>query len=340
MESTRQAFLLCALTFLTAVSLSPRTLAARPATSENSSGAIDGIVVLETESRPAQGVFVAARSLPDGPSLTVITEDDGSFHFRGLPPGTYDVFAAESGGYQSSHITTQPDQSSPSLRLSLKPHAASPALSTRTSVTVHELRVPAKARAAFEEGWRHLRKHKADESLRHFRDAVRLFPEFYEAYYSLGVANLNLNRFDDAKQAMQKTIDLSNDQYPLAEFGLGVALWRTGKFAEAEVVLRNALEGDPSFATGHMYLSAVLYDEDRLEDAEKSARAAILRNPDLAIAYLLLARLYARWGDSPSQLQYLEKYLSFGPDDPQHAMRDLCGTVKARRFSAEAAPPL
>jgi len=89
-----------------------------------------------------------------------------------------------------------------------------------------------------------------------------------------------------------------------------------------------------------MYLSAVLYDEDRLVEAEKSARAAILRDPDLAIAYLLLVRLYARWGDSPAPLQSLAKYLSFGPDDPQHAMRDLCAAVRARRFSAEAAPPL
>ena len=334
----RHSSLFCARALISISILLGQAFATQPNDLDRCS--IDGTVVLETENRPAHGVVVAARSLPAGPSVTVLTDDDGSFHFDGLAPGTYDIFAAESGGYESLHVTAHVDKGAQALRLSLKPHAASSVLVTGSSVSVHELRIPAKARAAFEDGWRHLHKYQAEKSLSRFRDAVRLFPDFYEAYYSMGVANLSLNRFADATQALQKAIDLSNDQYSLADFGLGIALWRTGKFAEAEAVLRNALDADPSFATGHIYLSAVLYDEDRLVEAEKSARAAILRDPDLPIVYLLLARLYARWGDSPAQLQSLEKYLSFGPDDPQHAMRDLCTAVKARRFSAETAPPL
>jgi len=301
---------------------------------------IDGMVVLEAENRPAHGVVVAVRSLPNGPSVTVTTDNDGSFHLRDLPPGTYDVFAAESGGYESSHVTTQLDKGSHSLRLSLKSRTTAPVLAIGNAVSVHELRIPAKARAAFEDGWRYLSKYQAEQSLSHFRDAIRFDPDFYEAYYSIGVANLSLNRLPDAMQALQKAIDLSAGQYRLANFALGVALWRMGRLAEAEATLREALEGDPSFASGHVYLSAVLYDQDRLVDAEKSARAALLRNPNIPIAYLILARIYARWGDSPAQLLYLEKYLSYRPDDPQNAIAKLRDTVRARRFSAESAPPL
>ena len=297
---------------------------------------IDGTVILEIERRPAPGIVVAARSLPDGPSETVVTEEGGSFHFRDLPPGSYDVFAEESGGYAYSHLTVSLDKGSQVLRLDLKSPSSIRVSSPGNIVTVHRLRIPAKARAAFEEGSRHLHSLQPAESLPYFRKAIRMYPDFYEAYHAVGVADLNLARFAEAAEALQKAIDLSVGQYLLSNFSLGVVLWQDKKLPQAETVLRKALEMDPTYATGHLYLSAVLFDQDRLQDAEKSARAAVLRDPELATPYLVLARIYARWGKTEEQLGYLEKYLSLGGDDSRGNVRSLYEAAKSGRLSAQS----
>jgi len=81
----------------------------------------------------------------------------------------------------------------------------------------------------------------------------------------------------------------------------------------------------------------VLSEEDRLEEAEKSALAAALRNPKLATAYLVLASINARRGDPEEQLRNLEKYLALAPDE-QGAMRKLYDAVKSRHNSANSTP--
>jgi len=327
---TRQLLILAALLAL-ASSLQLDSIAA------DGDCAIDGMVVLEIEHRPARGVVVAATALPDGPSITVLTDDNGQFHFGGLPSGTYDIFAEEPGGYESLHVTTQIDEGSQEFHLTLRSPVAPKPGSPGNSISVRELHISPEARAAFDQGLRDFAKRQAAKSLAHFRKAVLICPDFYEAYYSIGLVDIYLARYPDAIDAFQKAIDLSFGQYLLAEFAMGVALWHDGRLPEAEAVLRRAVEADPSYAVGHLYLSVVLSEENRLEEAEKSARAAALRSPKLATAYLVLASINARRGDPEEQLRNLEKYLALAPDE-QGAMRKLYDAVKSRHSSANSTP--
>src|SRR5258707_9117124 len=77
------------------------------------------------------------------------------------------------------------------------------------TVSVHELKVPGKARHAFEKGIEQLRKKDAEGSLNHFKEATDAFPNYYEAYYQIGVANLELRRGNEAEQALQRSIDFA-----------------------------------------------------------------------------------------------------------------------------------
>ena len=338
MRVARARALLC-VTLLARVVFPPTASPTQSAAGGHGGDSIDGTVVLEIEKRPAPGVVVAAKSLPDGPSQAVLTDDDGWFHFRDLSPGIYDVFAEESGGYASSHAITQLGKSSQALRLSLTSPSPLRVPLAGIGISVHQLSIPSRARTEFDEGLRLLRQQQLPESITHFRDAIRRFPDFYEAYHGIGLANLNLARYQEATEALQKAIELSAGNYLLSEFALGVVYWREKNLPEAELALLDALQHDPSYPSGHLYLSAVLYDQDRLQEAEKSARAAILRDPSLATAYLILARVYDKRGKTEEQLRCLEKYLSLGADDTQHSVRNLYDAVKSRRISAESIPP-
>src|SRR5437762_8162415 len=133
-----------------------------------------------------------------------------------------------------------------------------------------------------------------------FVQATKAFPDYYAAYYHMGVADLRLGHEEEAAQAFQKAIDLSRGQYAWAQFALGLMLCRRGEYAEAETVIRQGLDLDGSPAHGHLVLSVALSRLNRPEDAEKSAREALLRKPGFARAYLVLADVHGRRGDRKS----------------------------------------
>ena len=194
-------------------------------------------------------------------------------------------------------------------------NSSSPAQAARTSETVsaRELKIPWKARSEYEKGVVSLAKKDRTGSLSHFTKAAQAFPEFYEAYYQMGVVETSLRRLDEAMQAFQKSIDLSGGKYGWAEIGVGYLLYLEGKSEEAVTIVRRGLEKEESSAEAYFILGMALLRLNRLDEAEKSAREALLRNPNYAEAYLVLSDAYGRRLEYGAQLQGLDAYLKLEP---------------------------
>ena len=277
---------------------------------------IFGTVFVEGGNQPIGDIIVNIRSLTGGPFVSVLTDWSGRFQVRGLDPGMYEI-VVEEAGYEPTRETLQLLRGpSPPLELYLKAGNSSPIRRTDYAVSVRELRIPVKARNAFEKGLERLAKNDADGSRTQFLRATATFPDYYEAYYHMGVADLRLGREEDAAQAFQKAIDLSGGHYAWAQFALGLLLCRRGEYAEAETVIRQGLDVDGSPATGHLFLSVALFRLNRLEEAERSAREALLRKRGFALAYLVLADVHGRRGEYARQLQDLDAYVKLEPDGP------------------------
>jgi tetratricopeptide (TPR) repeat protein len=162
----------------------------------------------------------------------------------------------------------------------------------------------------------HLQMGDLKGSLLYFDKALQNFPGFYEAYNAKGVAEINLNRDDQAAQSFQRAIDLSGGRYARANFGYGLVLLRQGKSEEAEAIVRRGLEQDPTMGAGHLLLSMVLFRLSRLDAAETSAHEALSRaGQDLSDAYLVLAVIHAKRRDYQAQVEDLETYLKLKPMD-------------------------
>lgn len=294
---------------------------------------IFGTVFAEAGNRPIDGAIVNIRSLTGGPFVSILTDWSGRFQARGLDPGMYEI-AVEEPSYEPTRLTLQlPRGASPPLELYLKASNPSPVRRTDYAVSVRELKIPAKARNAFERGLERLAKNDADGSRTQFARATIAFPNYYEAYYHMGVADFRLGREEEAAQAFQKAIDPSGGHYACAQFALGLLLCRRGEYAEAETVIRNGLDVDGGAATGHLFLSLVLFHMNRLEEAEKSAREALLRKPGFAGAYLVLADVHARRGEYGMQLHDLDAYLKLEPDGPaSKQVREVRGVVRRIAF--------
>jgi Tfp pilus assembly protein PilF len=317
MSFPRQRVFLLSGCILAILALTARGLLSETTDAEQKELAIRGTVFLEAEHRPAQGVMVTVKSLSNEPSLTVLTDDSGKFEARGLASGSYVLFAEESG-YESTRMTAHTGEAPAELRLYLRTRPAAPAGGAKGSVSVHELKIPGKAQEAYRKGMGCLANDDATGSVAHFQKAISMFPEFYEAYYSLGVAQMKLHHSNEAIDAYQRCIDLSRGQCPLGEFAVGVVLQENHRLTEAETVLRRALEHDANYAKGYLYLSVVLYELNRLDEAELNAREVERCNPDLAPVYLVLANIHARRGNEQEEFRALEKYLQLNPRGVQN----------------------
>lgn len=280
------------------------------------SGEISGTVYVDNGAVPAGQIIVTIRSLSLGTSRSILSDFDGSFRVRGLAPGTYQV-SAEARGYYPSDATVQvgPFRSDLSLRLTSS-HIGSSSVGGR-SISVRELKIPAKAREEYQRGIASLIKQDAAASVAHLNKAIQIFPGYYEAYYHVGVAETRLNHKDEAMDAFQKAIDVSGGRYALAQFAYGLLLSDRGKLEEGERIIRSGLETDPNSPEGHFFLAISLYTMNRLDEAEKSTREALVRRPNFVNAYLVLSDIHAKRSEYTLQLQDIDSFLKLAPSAPQ-----------------------
>lgn len=159
-------------------------------------------------------------------------------------------------------------------------------------VSVRELKMSGKAESAFEKGTKLLQKGDARGSVVYFERALAKDPGYYRAYHNLGLAQYRLGENAQAEMALQRAIDLTNGGFAPSEFALAMILVEKQQFREAERLIQRGLEMEPGSALGKYFLALVQLALNRLSDAERSAHDALFRSADLADANILLAKIH------------------------------------------------
>lgn len=303
-----------------------------PASLSNT-GEISGTVLWKSDNRPAVQVVVSLRSHVAGVFRSILTDFDGRFDVTGLPPGPYEV-TAEEAGYDPVLTKVQLEDKTPNVVLRLQAAAQHTALRSNATVSVRELKIPGKAKDEYQRGLQNLNKNDFKESLVHFRKAIMAFPEYYEAHYHAGVAELRMGHKAEALQAFQLAVELSEGRYARAEFGVAAVLCESGKVAEAEPMIRRGLEVDDSLPEGHVLLGIALVGLHRPEEAEKSVREALLRSANYGPAYLVLSEVHASRDEYQEQLADLEVYLKLQPDGPERSRALVARDIALRRAAS------
>ena len=296
-------------------------------------GTISGTAYLPGNNQPASQVAVSLKSHDAGIFRGVLTDYDGHFEVTGLPSGTYEI-TIEEQGYQPLRSTVPFDGTSLKVELHLLPFAPPPAPQNANTVSARELMIPGKAKDEYRKGLLSLAKKQFVQSLSHFTRAARAFPGYFEALYHQGVVETDLGHNEEAMQAFQAAVNLSGGRYARAQFGIGYLYYLQGKPGDAESITRRGLEVDPNSADGYVILGMALLRLNRPDEAERSARDALLRNPKMANAYLLLADTSARKGNYAEQIKDLDTYLRLDPTGPAskraHEVRDVAQKILNR----------
>jgi tetratricopeptide (TPR) repeat protein len=180
-------------------------------------------------------------------------------------------------------------------------------------VSVQDLRMTRKARRAFDKGVALLKKGNTAASSSYFEQVIAENPGFYRAHYNLGLAQLKLGRAEEAQASFQKAIDLTGGGYAPPQFGMGIVLCQLGEFPQAEVALQRGLDLEPGSANGKYFMAVAQLGLNRLLEAERSIRQALLRSANFPQAYFLLARIHQRQNNSYAVVEDLREYLKLDP---------------------------
>jgi tetratricopeptide (TPR) repeat protein len=304
---------------------------------------IAGSVLIDGDTQPAARVRVDVKGVGGGAIATAFTDASGRFEAPAEGAGAV-IVTVQERGYEpvEQRVDLGFEGTTPGVVITLRRARTIPIEATGYKVSVHDLRVPGKARREFEKGLDRLQKKDFAAGLDHFKEATHAFPDYYEAYYEIGVAHMELRHRDEAEQALQRAIDLSGGGYADAQFALGALLCDRQQYSEAERVLRRGIDVDANSWKGHLFLGQALFGQNRLAEAEKSAQEVLLRRSDLASAYILLANIHIRRHEYVLGLKDLDTFLNMKPEGPTsdqaRAVRAAAQGLVSRREQASEPP--
>ena len=137
-----------------------------------------------------------------------------------------------------------------------------------------------------------------DDAERALKTALEKKPELALAHFDLGLAYEGQGQIDKAIEAYDKELATNPKAYRAA-FNAAKLLQKIGRNRETVAHFRKAVEIDPSFGTGQLYLAKALFDAGDLAGAEQWARSGLTNKPEPRIAPLghyVLADVYERQG--------------------------------------------
>jgi tetratricopeptide (TPR) repeat protein len=186
-------------------------------------------------------------------------------------------------------------------------------------VSVLALKAPKDAKRNFDKGTEQARANKPADAAASFQKAVAAYPQYADAWFSLGRAESRLGAKDAAEADFHKAMELDGKMVgPWQE--LGYIASDQSKWEDAARYLDKAVRLDPTDSPMAWYFSAVAnYNLGRFDVAERSVRAEMKldKNPD---AEYLLGLVLIGKKDLKGGAEALRNYIAVSPKAATVAM--------------------
>ncbi len=195
--------------------------------------------------------------------------------------------------------------------------------------------VPPEARRKFDEANGFLRDKKADKAVPMLQEAVKLFPDYFEARLSLASELARANRLNEAIIELEHARKVNPRDARLYHL-FGMILMQKQLPGPAAEVLAEAIKLSPNdpqlpylrgtaLVDSTLLITAVSPEETKkktaiLLDAERSLSSAFdLSGKKLFLVHLQMARIYEKRNEPKRAADELEKYLRSSPNDKNAA---------------------
>lgn len=255
-----------------------------------------------------------------------ITDSQGNYRFQGVSDGIYYIEILPLGtGYDGK--TLRVELASFSRRVGgsaeiyrfdfeLRPlqPIEKPLPKKLAEALAFAQEVPPTARQKFKDAEKLLEKEKKDEAYATLRQAIEIFPDYYEALDLLGTEYLKSGWFDVSVPLFLQAVDVNKKGWH-AYYGLGIAYSKLKMRKDSIEALRKTIDLNPFYARGFLRLGAELAkDKGTVDEAISVYQKAIKLEPiEASEPYAALASLYSAQGRYKEAADALEAYLKAAP---------------------------
>lgn len=261
------------------------------------------------------------------------TSSEGLFVFVGLDSGSYHLRVYQTGYVDVDipfEVYSQQDMTNLQVRMeSTKKGEAS---STGTKASAAALKRPKAAVKEFEKGMELLEKKKgAKDSLPHFESAIAAVPDYHEAYFLMGVAQVQLGSTEEGRKSLAKSIELAPDFLP-PYYPLALVLYGEGRFEEENALLMKAIALDSKDWKWPFEMARSLARLQKWPQALEYALKAHDNRDAPTKVHLLLGDLYKHNDQPEKAIAEYEDFLRKDPKSPlipraQEALKELRDAV-------------
>ncbi|MGA3240963.1 MAG: tetratricopeptide repeat protein [Bryobacteraceae bacterium] len=257
-------------------------------------------------------------------TASTLSEADGRFRFQKLRAGAYtvSVFMPDRGEARQT-IEVGPSVADAHGRVSLdisfkeSDFVLSDALRRRHSVSTTQLAIPSKAQRDYEEAHKDLARHDPDAATRRLTEAVKLAPQFAEAWNELGTMAYQTQQYTRAEECFREALKQDPQAFE-ALVNLGGVLVTVHRADEAWQYNARAVATRPNDALAHSQLGMNYYELGDLDLSVKNLeRARAIDAAHFSHPQLLLAEIYLRREEKSAAADALEEFLRYHPDWPQ-----------------------
>jgi Tfp pilus assembly protein PilF len=269
-------------------------------------------------------------------TTSTLSEPDGHFKISKLRPGTYtiSVFIPERGEARRT-IEIGPAAADAHGRIALdvafqpSDFVLADTLRRRHSVSAAQLTIPPKAQRDYEEAHKDLTRHDSDAATRHLEEAVKLAPQFADAWNELGTIAYQTQHFPRAEECFREALKQDPQAFePLVN--LGGVLVTMRRAVDAWQYNAMAATARPNDALAQSQLGMNYFQLDDFDLAVKHLERARSIDPaHFSHPQMLLAEIYLRRDEKAKAAEVLEEFLKYHPDWPQaELMRQRIGELR------------
>lgn len=185
------------------------------------------------------------------------------------------------------------------------------------TVSASELNIPKKARKEMDKGVEALAKGDLAQANERLEKAIRIYPEYAQAWNNLGVVKIRANDPEAAKTAWEHAIAADNKLSP-AYLNLARLAIAQKRMADAEDLIRRALAPDPQEPSALLLLSTAKAMNGEWDEALASARRipATADHRQFAEAHRIAAEALVALGQPANAITEYKTYLRNYPDSP------------------------
>lgn len=156
---------------------------------------------------------------------------------------------------------------------------------------------------------------RLDESIDYYNDAIKLKPDFGNAYYKLGVCYYRCGRLEEGLAAFTKVLELRDQSHAMASYFIGLINHLLGADEAALEGFTNLRKVSPSSLIANFYLAQLKMKERKYEEALQLLRELSEVTPNLAEVHYLLGTAQFRLHNNTEAIKSYRKTLELNPED-------------------------